>query len=104
MKNVLHKEITKIWLSRWASIELLACLYIGHQEKERGILLSLKAVYAYVMERMESNDKKQSCMIYIGGELLVKLKLNPSLRCIEIRMRNVGVKNVSVESNIGNYF
>jgi hypothetical protein len=25
-------------------------------------------------------------------------------RCIEIRMHNVGVKNVSVEGKIGNYF
>jgi hypothetical protein len=41
---------------------------------------------------------------YIGGELLLKLKLNSSLRCIEIRMHNVGVKNVSVKGKIGNYF
>ncbi len=31
----------------------------------------------------------------------MKLKLNSSLRCIEIRMHNVGVKNVSDEGNIG---
>jgi hypothetical protein len=36
---------------------------------------------------------------YIGGELLLKLKLNSSLKCIEIRMHNVGVKNVSVRQN-----
>jgi hypothetical protein len=41
---------------------------------------------------------------YIGGELVLKLKLNSSLRCIEIRNHNVGVKNVSVEGKIGNYF
>jgi hypothetical protein len=36
---------------------------------------------------------------YIRGKLLSKLKLNSSLRCIEIRVHNVGVKNVSVECN-----
>jgi hypothetical protein len=41
---------------------------------------------------------------YIRGKLLLKLKLNSNLRCIEIRMHNVGVKNVSVEGEIGNYF
>jgi hypothetical protein len=35
MKNVLHKETTEEWLLRWVSIELLACLYIGHEERER---------------------------------------------------------------------
>jgi hypothetical protein len=41
---------------------------------------------------------------YVGGELLLKLKLNSSLRCIEIKMYNVGVKNVIVEGKIMNYF
>jgi hypothetical protein len=34
MKNMLHKETTERWLSRWVSIELLACLYIGHEKRE----------------------------------------------------------------------
>lgn len=38
---MLHKETTERWLSRWDSIEFLACLYIAREEKERGILLSL---------------------------------------------------------------
>ncbi len=34
----------------------------------------------------------------------MKLKLNSSLRGIEIKMHNVGAKNVSVKGKIGNYF
>jgi hypothetical protein len=35
MKNVLHKETMEKWFSRWVSIELLACLYIGCHQKGR---------------------------------------------------------------------
>lgn len=31
---MLHKETTERWLSRWVSIELLTCLYIGHEKRE----------------------------------------------------------------------
>jgi len=105
MKNVLHKETTKRWLSRWVSIEPLACLYIGHEERERERNFIKPLASLYICHGKNGIEWWKTIMYgYIGRELLLKLKLNSSSRCIEIRVHNVGVKNVSVEGKIENYF
>jgi len=105
MKNVLHKETTKRWLSRWVSIEPLACLYIGHEERERERNFIKPLASLYIGHGKNGIKWWKTIMYgYIGGELLLKLKLNSSLRCIEIRMLNVRVKNVTVEGKIGTSF
>ncbi len=105
MKNVLHKEIMERWLSRSVSIELLACLYIGHEKREREKNFVKPWTSLYICHGKNEIEWWKTIMYgYIRRELLLKLKLNLSLRCIEIKMYNVGVKNVSVEGKIGNYF